>query len=555
MNTTEYKERLKAKCQETGHSIKVKEDYVNAHTNIIHKCYKCNHRWAARPCNILNIGSGCPNCTIKFKPKLLIDHVKAIPEEFKNKWIILDPLDSVTPRKVKVRCYKCEYETEHRITLIKKGINCLRCTKNYKKTTEDFINESKAKFGDILDYSKTKYVSAHRRVSLICREHGKFRVVATQHLNAVEHPCPLCAKEVTSFKTTLTEKEVTRRLKNIHGKKYKYDKVIFVNTHTRIMLTCKDHGDFSVLPYNVFSKIESGCPRCSKAVTKPHAKICDLLKEHGIKYETNRRILDGKEIDVWIPDHKLGIEVNGIYWHSAEVKPKNYHADKSRVAASKEITLLHFWDSEISNNFALVSSLILHKLGKSKRRFARNFSVVSSPDKERVKRFLNKSHLQGYCSYSKAVTLQKGEKIYAVMTFRRPRFDKDFDWEIIRFCVRKGYAIAGGASKLLTNFRRINTGTILSYANNLYSDGNVYESLGMTYLKTTSPSYVWIKGDLQLSRYQCQKKKLFRILPNFDKDSTEDENMRAHNFKKVYDAGHHKYALMDKKILDSRATI
>jgi very-short-patch-repair endonuclease len=547
MKHAEYEIKLKAKCKETGYRIKPKETYINAHTKILHKCYTCGNTWLVKPSNLLNTGSNCPSCSgPKSKPKNFEVYFNRIPDSVKAKFLFLDPLTEPAPKKVLVECRKCgsKFKT-NRFNLIK-GSNCAVCTNNIKKTTTSFIQQAKNKFDcSKIDFSKVDYKDAFTKIVLICLDHGEFMVKPTTYLHGNKYACPECALSVTSKSAKLTKDQVVARAEKLHKDKYTYDKLEYVDSHTRVIVTCRKHGDFTVLPYNLLQKqTRSGCPRCSKSISKPHEKLCEYLKSRGIRFETNARIpLDGKEIDIWIPKHKVGIEINGIYWHSAEKKDKNYHKQKSELAASKGITLLHFWDSEIVENFSLVTSIIRHKLGKSKSSYARQYFVEETTDKKSVNSFIDNSHLQGSCSYSVAFVLKKNDEIYAAMTFRKPRFDRNFNWEIIRFCIKPNHSIAGAASKLLSHFRRKYKGSIVSYANNLYSEGNVYKQIGMRYVRTSSPNYVWIKSGLQLSRYQTQKKKLGKILLNFNTDLSEDENMERAGFTKVYDAGHHVFVL------------
>ena len=106
------------------------------------------------------------------------------------------------------------------------------------------------------------------------------------------------------------------------------------------------------------------------------------------------------------------------------------------------------------------------------------------------------------------------DELVAVMTFGKPRFDRKHDWEMIRFASKLGMNVAGGASKLLAYFRRNHSGSIVSYADRRYSEGNLYGRLGFKLESVSSPNYVWVKNSTVLTRYQCQKHRLAKVLGN-----------------------------------------
>ena len=127
------------------------------------------------------------------------------------------------------------------------------------------------------------------------------------------------------------------------------------------------------------------------------------------------------------------------------------------------------------------------------------------------------------------------------MTFSKPRFNKNYEWELSRFCCLNNYTIQGGASKLFNYF--INTykpSNIISYSDIAKTTGKIYEKLGFKLLGLTDPNYIWYKNHIDydsiLTRYQCQKHKLVKRFPEF-KNMSENEIMRKLNYYKIYDSG------------------
>ena len=145
-----------------------------------------------------------------------------------------------------------------------------------RKTTEEFILDSKTKFGDIFDYSKTEYKGAKEKITVICKDHGKFSQQAAAHL------------------------------------------------------------------------LGQGCPRCSIKISKGESEIFTYVKSFcPDAIQSDRTVLDGKEIDIFIPSKNIGIEFNGLIWHSTKHgKSRTYHQDKSDLAATKGVRLIHIWEDE-----------------------------------------------------------------------------------------------------------------------------------------------------------------------------------------------------------------
>ena len=159
-------------------------------------------------------------------------------------------------------------------------------------------------------------------------------------------------------------------------------------------------------------------------------------------------------------------------------------------------------------------------------------------DSKTTNDFLEANHLQGRdCSLFRYGLFYNNELV-AVMTFGKPRFDNDHDYELIRFASQNGYCIAGGASRLLRHFRDSHDGSIVTYADRRYSDGTFYEKIGFALKGVSQPNYWYVKNYDKLSRYACQKHKLKDVLGDgYDASLSERENMIANGYHVVYDCG------------------
>ena len=229
---------------------------------------------------------------------------------------------------------------------------------------------------------------------------------------------------------------------------------------------------------------KNGIKAKNNKLTIPEKMIQDFLKEKGIEFVENYR--DQKEIDIYIPKYNLGIEVDGVYWHSEKFRENTYHIDKTCFFGLKGITILHFWDFEVVNQYDIVTDVISSKLGITERIFARKCNVKDVSAKD-ARIFCDSNHIQGYANSSIKKGLYFNEELVALATFAKPRYDKDHELELIRYCSKNGITVVGGFSKLISKVE----GTMMSYANLRFSTGNVYKANGFKYIRTSQPGFFW----------------------------------------------------------------
>lgn len=397
-------------------------------------------------------------------------------------------------------------------------------------TTAQFIEEARAIHGSKYDYSRVDYTGALEKVEIVCPEHGSFWQQTVSHVT-VGVGCPMCAGRVR-----LTTEEFVRRAREIHGDRYDYSQVVYDGWDKRVTIICPVHGAFDQLANNHVHSA-SNCPKCSatSVVSSHEHKLAAVFPEAK---QSDRTVLGGKEIDLLITP-TLGVEVNGRYWHTeAREKSSTYHLRKTEDAARKGVRLLQFWDNEVRDNFDLVCSVIRAKAGVSpKRVYARKCDVRDVSVSEATE-FLNGNHLQGAAAASVRYGLYFYNRLVALMTFAKPRFSKDYGWELVRFCTLRDTQVVGGAGKLFKHFLRQHGGSVVSYANRRWSDGGLYKALGFVADGTSRPSYEWYKDGVTRKRYACQKHKLAALLgDNFDPDLSEKENMEAAGYSRLWDCG------------------
>ena len=275
-----------------------------------------------------------------------------------------------------------------------------------------------------------------------------------------------------------------------------------------------------------------------------------ILDEYNINYTTNnRKVLQGKEIDIYIPDKKIAIECNGVYWHSSIYKDNKYHYNKYKSCSEHGIQLLTIWEDWIEHKPDIVKSILLSKLGLLRERiYARNCCIREVSPKDAIE-FLNMNHIQGSCNSKIRYGLYYKDKLVSLMTFGKKRsammgkYKYEDVWELTRFCNTLNTSVVGAAGKLLKHFiKNINPTTIESFASHDISNGNLYNTLGFKKETETNGSYWYIdKCKIRYHRFTFCKSKLIKM--GYDKDKSEFEIMDGLGYIRIYDSGQTKYTL------------
>jgi len=274
-------------------------------------------------------------------------------------------------------------------------------------------------------------------------------------------------------------------------------------------------------------------------------KLLDALKllpNINIK-QNDRSILNGKEIDFVLND-RLGIEINGLYWHSELFDKSTALKTKQNNANSKDVNLIHIFEDEINDKFDIVISRIKQKLGITDTKiFARKCRIEEVSQKDK-RQFLNDNHIDGDAPSSIQYGLYYKDELAQIITLSKSRFDKKADYELIRSCSKLDTVIVGGLSKLIKHIKDI--GSIITFADLRWGDGSSYIKSGFTKVGETKPGYYYFNskvGAIRHSRLRFQKHKLSKILKNFDEAKSQSENMANNGWLKVFDCGHAKFIL------------
>lgn len=287
------------------------------------------------------------------------------------------------------------------------------------------------------------------------------------------------------------------------------------------------------------------CPICypkNEAVSEEESEIRKFLSENykGIIERNNREIIHPYELDIYLPELKLAIEYDGLYWHSMEFKDPLYHLRKTEECKEKGIRLVHITSDEWHKKRKIVKSFLLGLIGIYDKKIGARECIVKEIEKQEASLFLEDNHFQGSSVDSIRLGLYFGDELVSVLTFAKPRFNKKYDWEIIRFSNKRGYEVFGGFSKLLSYFSEHYKGSIITYSDKSKFTGDVYRKNNFEELESTPPNYFYFRGDDRIPRQNVQKNALIKKFPDYS-NLTESEIMKKLGYYRFYDCGNWKF--------------
>jgi transposase-like protein len=341
------------------------------------------------------------------------------------------------------------------------------------------------------------------------------------------------------------------RIRNLEGYSVIDDKEKLVNLYDS-GLTCQQIAEplnvtrgaiaRTLKSYGVKLRPSNSYERTVKKVSGEEQELIDFITSiyDGEIKTSNRSILDGRELDVYLPDNNLAIEYNGLYSHSYKpweekdclIKGPSYHLSKTVDCEKQGIQLIQIFSDEWNFRQDIVKSILMSKLGLNERIYARKCSVINV-GVDVKNRFLNYNHIQGEDMSSIKLGLEFDSVLVCLMTFNKSRFNRNYEWELVQFCNVKGVNVVGGFSKLLSYFRANYSGSIVSYADRRYSDGGVYFKNGFELIRVNKPGYYYVDKNY-LIRHNKMKfhKKLIGAY-----ECTEYEKAREMGFNKIFDCG------------------
>lgn len=428
-----------------------------------------------------------------------------------------------------------------------RGVGCNKCAQNIRvaprrSNKQRFVRKAVKIHGDKYDYSKFEYINNRVKGIIIDKKYNnEFLQTPRDHLHGKGNPY---RKNLSASKRfSISYDDFVKRAVKIHGDKYIYTG--YEKNHIKIKIICPDHGEFYQKPNSHLNGC--GCPKCSNQFSRHHEYIKTYLLKNNIKFEENKRdLISPFEVDFFLPNHNIAIEINGIYWHS-ELRGKDhkYHLNKLNLCKEKGVRLIHINENEFLNHEKTIVSKLNSILNINKYRIYGRKCEVREIDSTIKSKFLNKYHIQGNDKSSVNLGLFYKNRLVSVMTFCKRRVamgkgkTETGEYELSRFCNNFNFSIIGGAGKLLKYFERnYNPSKIITYADKRWSVGELYLKLGFTYSHDSKPNYWYFQTIEKLyHRFNFRKSELLKKIKQFDPNLTEWENMKANGWNRIWDCG------------------
>ena len=336
--------------------------------------------------------------------------------------------------------------------------------------------------------------------------------------------------------------------------KYRDKGLIDIRNKKYIVKCEKDHL-IEIDKYIFFNRIKLQTIICTKCnpIGDYHrsgleTEMSNFVSDNYIsKIELNKKF-SYQEIDIYLPDLKLGFEFNGLFWHNELGKENNYHFNKTEFCEKQGIKLIHIFEDDWLYKKEIVKSRILNLLGKTSNKiYARKCEIKEINDNKLLRNFLDNNHLQGFVGSQIKLGLFFNDELVSLMTFGSKRkFMKQSNdenvYEMLRFCNKLNTSVIGGADKLFKYF--INTykpKEVISYADRSWSQGELYKKLGFIFVGKTPPNYYYVVDRKRYHRFNFRKDKL--IHEGFDPNKSEHDIMLERKIYRIYDSGSLKFKL------------
>lgn len=442
---------------------------------------------------------------------------------------------------------KCGHEwltsVSHRVN----GTGCPICSRHLLSVgINDFATTHPALAAQVSPTSPIKATQvtagSEKKLEWVCdKGHGTWMAVLSSRVRG-GHGCPKCS----GHKVVTGETDVATTHPQIlleWADTTILPTQVSTSSARKVLLKCTN-GHYRYTRVADYTKINSySCSKC-KASGGEKAITAWLEDELGIKTVTNtRRIISPFELDIYLPDHNVAIEFNGLYWHSELAgKDRFYHQAKWEAANKAGIQLIQIWEDDWNANSDVIKNALAHKLGATTKakHFARKL-VVTQLNTTQAKDFLEENHIQGYASgsYYLGLTTAEGETVAVLVLKKETRNTLN----IIRYATSAH--VVGGFTKLLRNAEKAyQPDSFITFADHTISNGGLYENNGFTADKELPPDYMYIVKGQRKHKFGYRLKR-FKTDPEllWEEGLTEKQLAKLNKIPRIWDAGKTRYRL------------
>lgn len=346
--------------------------------------------------------------------------------------------------------------------------------------------------------------------------------------------CKICGEKMVKMTSFHLKKHNISREEYVE--KYGIDNMVAKSFHDRMSEVARANNENMT-----FHRISSN-----------ESEIGEFIRGLGFETKMDRTVLSGQELDIYIPEKRVAIEYDGLYWHNELFKEASYHASKTKLCQDNNVRLIHIFEDEWNDKQDIVKSRLKNILGITERRiYARKCTVSSQLTRCELKDFLDENHIQGDVGCNYYYGLYYDGELVSVMTFGKTRKSLgqstvEGQYELLRFCNKLDTTVIGGAGKLLKHFiQHVHPKKIITYADKRWSDGNLYEQLGFKYTHDSKPNYFYVIRNKRENRFNFRKQVLVKKY-GCPKDMSEHNFCISNKWYRIYDCGTKHYEILLK---------
>ena len=468
---------------------------------------------------------GCPHCgrenrkRTPFKRKRMnmsFDEFKAIAEPLHNyKYKYIRDSFINLKEKMKMICpIHGEFEQPPYSHL--NGHGCDECgiiKRSLAQTTtnEEYIDKCTKVHNGYYIYTQTKYTGCYNDVDVICPKHGLFTVPAYSHLQG--HGCRKCANESNAIRLLKPLEEFIDDAKKVHpNEDIDYSKVKYCGAKIPVEIICPNGHHYFQSPNKHLSG--HGCRYCARIVSSYEMELQEFLKSINIEFESsNRKLLNNsKELDIYIPQHSIAIEFNGLYWHSTERRDALLHLTKTEECLSKGINLIHIFEDEWNFKQGIVKSILRDALGVYEETINANDCTIREISTSVARDFLNTNNINGYrnSKYKYGIYTNNNELVY-VITFGNYNKENS-SYDIISFSNKLNTSVINALRTLILYFTEQHTVSVLKVAlDHRFCVNKQFLDVGFKHVDYTKPNRFYIDGKNRVTKKLIGDGKYYEI--------------------------------------------
>lgn len=389
---------------------------------------------------------------------------------------------------------------------------------------------------DYITLIAESYVDSKTKANFIDSEYGLFSAIPKDILAGSNHPKRSIKSRMDLHSLTL--EQVQERLANGYKSKNEEQSIprpylkikpeTYVDTRTPCVFIDEEFGEFLATPNHIFFGQQH--PNRNKGKSSYEDEIYKWLSELNLEVNKHHKVVSSqgkrREIDLFLPNQKVGIEFHGLYWHNEVNRKKGDHFERRKIYEEQGLFVFQILEDEWNFKKDIVKSLILNKLKLNKTKIMARKTEVKEVSPEESRLFLEQNHLMGPSKARSIGLYYKGELV-SLFTYK---FFNKKGMEVVRFCNKTNCSVIGGFSKLLK--AALKTGKakeVFSWVDLRYGTGESLLSTGFTKEKEIL-SFKWTDNFKTYNRLHCRANMDERKLP--EKDYSEEMGLY-----KIFDAG------------------